>query len=640
MAAARVLILEDDLAQSDALKRAFVKVGFEVFTTDRSEEAVDLIKTKNIQIMFADCLLPGQSGVDFVEGLRKSHSADHLAVVLMSGIFTDSGFVKDALRVTQAIGFLRKPFDVEEAIKLVPKDGSQVFEAVTPRKALYQTFNRGKLSVREKRKLIESLDEIHGYDLPFIYSLLVESKVSGNLNIVAANGDVSGISFSQGLIIGVDVADQETFLGKLLIESGYILSEDLERVLSQKTTKRIGERLISGNLLSPHAFNIVLSNQMNIRLSRTIVDMPVKINFGEAELETTTPNIDSGALVGFLHDWVAGKISLEWLKTHYMQWGHYPLALGSAYTADHPALKMPIVSSLNGFIADISRGGTLGQIVDSQKFPEGPLYKAIHFLLTKGILVFGEAPKVINSQDVAKMLKGIANQFQSKNKLEIYDFMAQMTNVSESMPDRVYQDFMALLKQADAPGLDKIRRGIEAKAKESYEFAKSGDRELLREEMAKAEIELKLKAGSQYEEAKNLLQKGQYTQALDILNRVLAVDRHLTKSKIYLAWAKLGVIESGGKNVDIKEVEMDLLQVSPEDKFDAIYVFVMGLFQRQSGDSAAARKAFEKALAMDSSMIVARRELTRLVNSQPVKKDMLNRDLRDIVSGIFGGKKK
>jgi CheY-like chemotaxis protein len=640
MAGSRILILEDDLTLGEGLKKALIRAGHEAHLTDRAEEAKKIIAEKNIQVLFIDCLLPGQSGVDFTESIRGSHPADQLAVVLMSGIFTDASFVKDSLRSTQAIGFLKKPFDVKEAINLIPQEKLRVREEISPRKTLYQSFNRGKLSVREKRKMIESLDEIHGYDLPFIYSLLVDSKVSGHLNIAASNGDVSGISFSKGLIVGVDIADHETYLGKLLIESGYILSEDLEQILNVKSGKRIGERLIQGNLLSPHAFNVVLSNQMNIRLSRTIVNLPVKINFGDTDIDPTTPNIDSDALVRFLHDWIAGKISLSWLKTHYMQWGNCVLQPGPTHSEDNPALKMPIVASLPDIMKSLTVGETVNQIVDAQKYPEEPLYKAIHFLLTKGLLILSDSTKALSTQDLEKIFKKLSAQMSSKNKLEIFDLMTQMTNLSGSDPAKVYSEFMALLGQADTAELQAIKAPIEKKAKEAYEFAKSGDREKLRQEMEKAEVELKLAAAAQFEEGKNLLQKAQYSQAYTSLTKALAVDSQLNRSKIFLAWAKLGMIEIGAlPRTKSKEVEIDLVQVSPEDKFDALYVFVMGMYQRCVGDIPGARKSFEKALAMDAGMIVARRELNRIVAAQSQNKDVLNRDLKDIVSGFFGKKK-
>lgn len=638
MSGANVLILEDDQTQGEALKQALKRLGHTVTLTDRPEEARLALTQQSVQYFFVDCLLPGESGVDFVESIRKKFPAEVLSVILMSGVFTDPAFVKESLRSTRAVAFLKKPFELQEALALIPQQAFQADEEVPPRKALYQIMNRGKLTVREKRKIIEGLDEIHGFDLPFIYNLLVESKVSGHLNIAAhQTGEISGISFSQGVIVGVDIADQETYLGKLLIESGYILPEDLDEVLNLKSTKKIGERLIHGNLLSPHAFNIVLSSQMNIRLSRTIENLPVKINFVETDIEMTSPNIDGDALIGFLHDWIASKISLEWLKNHYVQWEHNPLVPGPHYTPDHPILKMRLVANLGGLLPSLMKGDSLSKVLEAHQFAEEPFYKALHLLLCKGVVFFGQVRTQLSAGEAEKMLNKMALKFQDKNMLEIFDYMSQVTNGTDSDPEKVYNDFMELVNMSSAPESAELRKQLEKKARDSYEFVKTGDREKLREEMAKKDFESKIKAASQFEEAKDQLQKLQFQLAYDKLQKALVIDPSLQKAKIYLAWAKSGLIEGGSKKFTVKDVEMDLVQVSPEDRFDAVYIFVTGMVQKISGDVAGARKAFEKSIAMDSSFVVARRELGKL--AQGGRKDMMNRDLKDLVSDFFGKKK-
>ncbi len=645
MAGPAILIYEDDESQAQALVAAFTRAGFQAYNSTRADEVKEMIESKKIRYLFVDCLLPGMSGVDFVASIRNQYPSEVLDVILMSGIFTDAIFMKDAIRLTQAISFLKKPFGIEDALRLVKADEEPKAKSeYIPRKALYSIFSKDKISLREKRKVIESLEEIHGYDLPFIYSLLIESKMSGHLNIVGKNGEVSGISFSQGAIVAVDIADQETLLGNLLIESGFVLPEDLEPFISVSSPKKMGERLIHGSVLSPHAFNIVLSSQMSIRLSRTIINSSVTINFVETEVEFTMPQIDSDSLLKFLHDWVAGKITLEWLKTHYLQWGSQKLAPGPLYSDSNPALEMPIVSSMQDFVKSVTSGLTVNEMADSQKFPEESFYKAIHFLLLKGLLIILESEKIVAQKDLSKYLKKIETQFQGRNKFEVFDMMARITSVSEAEPQKVYSTFLAMIgenKELDAPEAKAARKKISDLAKESFEFARSGNREKLQEEMAKLQLEARLKAQSQFEEAKNSLQRAQYAVALQLIEKAVAVEPGLEKNKILLAWAKLGLLESGVSKpgVSLKSVQMDLIQVAPEDKFDALFSFVTGLYCRATGDLLGAKKAFEKAVNMDSTMIVARRELTKTVGQSGAKKDVMNRDLKDLVSNFFSKKK-
>lgn len=637
----RVVILEDDAALGNALKTAFTREGFEVFWSAKTEEVREYLMANSINTLFVDCLLSGGSGVDFVESIRKKFPSSVLDIVMMSGIFTDVSFVKDTLRSTQAIAFLKKPFDLKEAISLV-KVAAQAEPEETessPRKQLYQIFSKPKVSVREKRKAIEALDEIHGFDLPYLYSLLVETQATGHLNIVSEKGDVSGISFSQGKIVAVDILDKETYLGKLLIEAGYILPADLAEALSISSPKKLGERLIQGNLLSPHAFNIALANQMSIRLSRTISDENLKVNFVATEVDLTYPHIDSEAFAVFLHDWIASKIDHSWLKTHYMQWGDYTLARSPTFEPKSTFLHLPLIASLPGFIDYFVKGHTLDQVIDSRKYPEETSYKVLHLLLTKGYLIFADRVKVIDEAERIKTLKKILGQLQERNKLEIWDIMSRMAGAAESESSFIYQEFIKLLgpvPQADHKEAALTYRSIKSIADQAYEFAKTGNRDKMKEAIAKDEIEQQMKAASQFEEAKNLLQKSQFAQAAKILHKVYSIDPSMEKIKLYLAWAKLAQAEAQGTKLQIlKEIEMDLLQVPPEEKFDALYSYVMGLYYKLKGDPSTARKSMEKAINMDNTLIVARRELTVLNANMGQKKDVMNRDLKDLVAGFF-----
>ena len=638
----RVAILEDDATLSQALQEAFQRDGYEVFVSSHGAEVSDYLNKNPINALIVDCLLPGESGVDFVTALRKKSPASVLDVILMSGLFTDASFIKDSLRSTQAIAFLKKPFEMADILKLVKRSPAAMVDEeaeVSPRKALYQLFNKPKVTLREKRRAIEALEDIHGFDLPFLYSLLVETQATGHLNIIGEKGEVSGISFSQGKIVAVDIVDQETFLGKLLLEAGYIHPDDLTEALSVTSSKRLGERLIHGNLLSPHAFNIALANQMSIRLSRTIVDAKVKVNFVATEVELTHPHIDSEALTLFLHDWIASKMTPNWLKAHYLQWGDYGLNKAPALVAGHPILKLPLLSNFAGFVDHMTKGASLNQLLDAKKFPEETAYKALHLLLTKGLIIFSEKPVIVDSGERLKTLKKMWMQLSGKNKLEALDLMARMTAAPESEPQTVYSEFLKILGPDPSPKdkeLAQVHQQLKKLTEEVYSFSKSGNRDRMREEIAKNEIEIKMKAASQFEDAKNFLQKSQFASAIAVLTKVSLIEPNMEKLRLYMSWAKLaGTDSQGTKAQRIKEVEMDLMQVPPEEKYDALYSFVMGLLSKAKGDVPAARKYFEKATHLDNNFLPPRRELAQLQSKHPPQKDMMNRDLKDLVAGFF-----
>lgn len=648
----QILIFEDDPTLAQSLKEAFTREGFTVYATSVVSEARDLLARQPIGTIFLDLLLPEMSGVDFAQSLRSTYNENNVEIVFMSGIFTDPGTVKEALRSAKGKAFLKKPFELVEALQLVEKPPSDLGDStasaiiVHPRKALYQLFAKAKVSIREKRKALDALDEIHGFDLPFIYSLIVETKSSGHLNIVIDNGDVFGISFSEGHIVTVDIPDKDTYFGQLLIEQGFLDAEDLEEALNipaGQNSRKIGEKLVQNFFISPHALDIVLLYQMHIRLSKTVIDKSVHCNFVDAEVDATMPNVDPDTFTSFLHDWIASKISADWLKAHFTQWSNSVIKKSPWYNEEALALKMPIVQSMEGVIPYLLSGKKLSDLVDDQnQYPEDALYKVIHFLLTKGLLTFENSKTGESKTDRLKMLRHLVGQFQNKNKIEIFDIMVAMSGGGSSDPDSVTREFMKYLGAQpgdDSMDLQNLWRQVQRMANEAYEAIKSGARDQLKEEMERGALENQLKASTQFEEAKNLLQKSQYRLALDLLNKSISLDATQSRIKLYLVWAKIGSSDAS-RPADLKQIEMDMLQIPVEEKYDAIYHFVSGLICKIKNDIPGARKQFEKTIAMDSGFIVARREMAVLSSqASSAKKDVLSQDLGALVGSFFSRRK-
>jgi CheY-like chemotaxis protein/tetratricopeptide (TPR) repeat protein len=637
----QILIFEDDPTQLEALKMAFGREGFVVHSAIDPNHANEILSSNAIGTLIIDCLLPDISGVEFVESIRTKYPAHTLDVILMSGIFTDPTFVRESLQATGAKHFLKKPFPLKDVLSLVEKPATESTNSVVslnPRMNLYQLFSQGKMTPRNRRKALEALDEIYGFDLPFVYSLLVESKMSGHLNLVASNSDVFGITISDGFIVKVDIPDKESYLGKLLVEAGYLHPDDLATAVADKSNRKLGEKLAASFMVSPHAIDLALTQQLSIRLSKTIVDQKISMNFVDTKIDMVHPNYAPEAFVTFLHDWIASKISLQWLRAHYVQWLDCPMVKTPSFKIDHPALQSPLVKALPGLVEFLISGAPLSQIIDSQKYADEPFYKATHYLLTRGLIVFVTEISQLSNVDRLKKLSRLYRQLENLSKIETFDLMSQMVVGGNNTPEYVIRNFTKLIGPQPATEdseLHSVHQRLSNMANHAFEFAKSGKREKMRDEIARSELEVKLNASQQFEEAKNQLQKNAYAMAMDLLTKAKAADPNIDKLRIYLAWAKIGLVTNADRARTIKEVEMELMQVPPEEKFDAIFAFVQGLVAKANNDIHGAAKLFHKAIALDSSLIPARRELNILSSTANQRKDVFNRDLKDVFGSIF-----
>ncbi len=110
----RILIVEDDEIFLRPLQRTLEVAGFEVLTVPSGEDAVDLLKSEDVDLVLTDKRLPGIDGVELVRRLREH--ADLGAVVM-----TAYGTIESAVEAMRlgAADYLVKPFETAEVLMVV-----------------------------------------------------------------------------------------------------------------------------------------------------------------------------------------------------------------------------------------------------------------------------------------------------------------------------------------------------------------------------------------------------------------------------------------------------------------------------------------------------------------------------------------
>ena len=98
--------------------------------------------------------------------------------------------------------------------------------------------------------------------------------------------------------------------------------------------------------------------------------------------------------------------------------------------------------------------------------------------------------------------------------------------------------------------------------------------------------------------------------------------------------------EAHGNRDYLQDVQEELTKIPPEERHNAIYYFVKGLFNKQLGDQEQALHNIKHAVSMQPNFLIAKREL-RLIELQEKNKpvDLLNADLKDVVGLLFKRKK-
>jgi len=112
--AGTVLVAEDDRAVQDLIKLALEKHGYGVILANDGTDAIEkyMQHKEEIALLLFDAAMPGKSGTEAYEEIRKAHS--HIKVLFISGHMAADVYAKAIL--DKGLPFLSKPFTPNELI--------------------------------------------------------------------------------------------------------------------------------------------------------------------------------------------------------------------------------------------------------------------------------------------------------------------------------------------------------------------------------------------------------------------------------------------------------------------------------------------------------------------------------------------
>ncbi len=112
---AQLLLVDDDANTLASLSRAFRLAGHEATVCDNANRAVELVRNERFDLIFSDVVMPGKSGLEFLEEIKKA--GVKAPVILISG----QANIEMAVRATKlgALDFLEKPLSTDKLLVTV-----------------------------------------------------------------------------------------------------------------------------------------------------------------------------------------------------------------------------------------------------------------------------------------------------------------------------------------------------------------------------------------------------------------------------------------------------------------------------------------------------------------------------------------
>ena len=111
----KLLIVDDEIDIREFAKRFFKKRGIEVFTAAGGNEAFEIIKVEQPDLVLLDVRMEEMTGVDLLNMIRDD--GNDVRVVMVSGV-EEEEIINETKRLG-VIGFIHKPLILEELEKVV-----------------------------------------------------------------------------------------------------------------------------------------------------------------------------------------------------------------------------------------------------------------------------------------------------------------------------------------------------------------------------------------------------------------------------------------------------------------------------------------------------------------------------------------
>jgi two-component system phosphate regulon response regulator PhoB len=126
MAAAKLLLIEDDSSLAELIEYRFAKEGYRVRVTGDGDEALAMSAEETPDLVILDWMIEGTSGIEVLRRLRRAKGTQHVPIIMLTAREAEDDRIRGL--DTGADDYITKPFSPRELLARV----SAVLRRVRP----------------------------------------------------------------------------------------------------------------------------------------------------------------------------------------------------------------------------------------------------------------------------------------------------------------------------------------------------------------------------------------------------------------------------------------------------------------------------------------------------------------------------
>ena len=113
----KILVVDDESTICDSVKKILSRKGFLVENSLNADQAIEMMKTNNYDLLITDLMMPNTSGIELIEMVKKHYPEIDVMVI------TGYASIETAVKATKlgALDYIPKPFTPDELAEKVQK---------------------------------------------------------------------------------------------------------------------------------------------------------------------------------------------------------------------------------------------------------------------------------------------------------------------------------------------------------------------------------------------------------------------------------------------------------------------------------------------------------------------------------------